>query len=162
MPAPKSEQPPQEKKPEAAPPAKKADAQPQGELDEAQRKALADDIRRQVESTRQNPPAKKPTTPPVTPTPAAAPGIPGADATAPTAPQTPAAAEASHKKEGCGGHEGGSGISFTPPPPDQPQPKFKPGSLKVESETWIGRQVSFAVEFTNEGEGPLAIRLKGG
>jgi hypothetical protein len=66
--------------------------------------------------------------------------------------------DAGHK--GCGAAP--SGLDLTPPPADAPQPKFKANALKFEADAWVSKQAVFAVEISNEGEAPLAIRLKGG
>jgi hypothetical protein len=62
--------------------------------------------------------------------------------------------------KGCGGTSGPA-VDLTPPPPDQPQPKFACPQLKVVSENvWQNQPVEFKFTITNEGLGPLAIRIR--
>lgn len=65
-------------------------------------------------------------------------------------------------KPGCGATGEGQ-VDLTPPAPDQPQPKLvvKEPKVKVDK-LWAGQQAVFKFEVANEGEGPLAIRLRGG
>ena len=65
-------------------------------------------------------------------------------------------------KAGCGA-TGGPPIDLTPPPLDQPQPKFVCDQKKVVAESvWQGKTAEFAFKIANEGEAPLAIRIKPG
>ena len=74
----------------------------------------------------------------------------------------PAQAAQPAAKPGCGA-TGEPLVDVTPPPPDQPQPKLVVKQLKVKSDdVWTAKQATFVWELSNEGEGPLAIRLRGG
>ena len=64
-------------------------------------------------------------------------------------------------KPGCGPN--GEPVDLTPPAPDQPQPKLVVKETKVKAENvWAGKPAVFTFDLANEGEGPLAIRLRGG
>jgi hypothetical protein len=66
------------------------------------------------------------------------------------------------KKEGCGA-TGGPAIDLNPLPPDQPQPKFACKQKKVVTEgVWQGKTAEFSFTIGNEGEAPLAVRIKPG
>ncbi len=86
-----------------------------------------------------------------------------------TQPAAPAAkpddaphAEGEKKEAGCGS-TGGVAIDLTPPPPDQPQPKavIKDTKLSIDP-VWRGTPAEFVIQVSNEGEAPLAVRLKKG
>jgi hypothetical protein len=88
----------------------------------------------------------------------------------PSAAQTPSpvaggaatSAPAEAGKAGCGS-SGGTLVDLTPPPPDQPQPKFVVNQMKCEAKpVWRGTPLEFSFEVTNAGEAPLAVRMKGG
>jgi hypothetical protein len=80
-------------------------------------------------------------------------------------PQKPAATQPANQpaaKPGCGATSDNP-VDLTPPPPDQPQPKLVVKEAKVKADSvWAGKQATFKFDLTNEGEGPLAIRLRGG
>ncbi len=64
------------------------------------------------------------------------------------------------KKEGCGAPDDQK-AKLTPPPPDQPQPKFVCAQTRVIAEpVWQGKTVEFSFAISNEGQAPLAIRVK--
>jgi hypothetical protein len=68
------------------------------------------------------------------------------------------AAEAGH---GCG--PSGAQLDLTPPAPELPQPKYVCKEPKITATPiWSGQTAEFKFTVANEGEGPLAIRLKGG
>ena len=49
---------------------------------------------------------------------------------------------------------------LTPPPPDQPQPKFVCARPEYEAEpVWFGQLTTFSWDITNEGEAPLRIHM---
>jgi hypothetical protein len=83
----------------------------------------------------------------------------------PAAPAQPAAAaqpgvDELAKKEGCGAPDDQK-TELTPPPPDQPQPKFVCAQTKVIAEpVWQGKTAEFSFAIRNEGQAPLAIRVK--
>ena len=65
------------------------------------------------------------------------------------------------KEAGCGSKA--SGVDLTPPPPDQPQPRWACESETVQAEPlWAGKDATFLFKIRNEGEGVLNINLKGG
>jgi translation initiation factor IF-2 len=128
---------------------------------DAEREALAEMIRtaalaaqKQAAEQRPSPPAG-----------AAAQRPPaGSDVTGAKTPATQPGAEGAAAKHegGCGGSSS-QPVDLTPPPPDQPQPKFACKETKVTAEpVWKGQTAEFAFEIGNEGQVPLAIRLKGG
>jgi len=84
------------------------------------------------------------------------------DQAAPAA--TPAAQPAGEGKEaGCAGGTTIQKVDLTPPPPDQPQPKFVCKEPKVKLDgVWQGKPAEFKFHIGNDGQAPLAIRLKGG
>jgi uncharacterized membrane protein len=87
---------------------------------------------------------------------------PPAPAATPAASAQPTPDGQAPKKEGCGATSGPA-VDLTPLPEDQPQPKFACKQKKVVAEqAWQGKQVEFTFTVGNEGEAPLAIRLKGG
>jgi len=62
---------------------------------------------------------------------------------------------------GCGGQE--ESINLTPPPPDQPQPKFVCENETLEiGPVWRGQPAKFVFKIKNEGEGVLNILAKRG
>jgi hypothetical protein len=64
------------------------------------------------------------------------------------------------KKAGCCA-AGAKAVDLTPPPPDQPQPKLVCKQTKIVSEPiWQGKEGVFKFTISNEGEAPLAIRVK--
>lgn len=66
-------------------------------------------------------------------------------------------------KAGCGATPGGDQIDLNPPAADQPQPKFVCEQTKLVLDgVWQGQPAEFVFKIKNAGEGPLAIRLKGG
>ena len=76
--------------------------------------------------------------------------------------KAPADAAQAPAKEGCGATSG-EAIDLTPPPVDQPQPKFACAERKAVAEgTWGGKAAEFTFTIGNDGEVPLAVRLKGG
>jgi hypothetical protein len=154
---------------------KAVEPKPQGQppMSDTDRNSLAEQIRKQAETARQGQPAKPASAGPTraapadaskaTPTNKAPVGkiAPTAGATAPKSEESPAAPavqDAGHK--GCGATSGS--VDLTPPPADGPQPKFKSNGLKFEADAWVSKQAVFSVEVSNDGEAPLAIRLKGG
>lgn len=76
--------------------------------------------------------------------------------------EKPAATPPRDDKAGCGA-TGGPVIDLTPLPPDQPQPKFVCKEKKVVTEgVWQGQRAEFKFTIGNEGEAPLAVRIKPG
>jgi hypothetical protein len=76
--------------------------------------------------------------------------------------EKPAATPPRDDKPGCGA-TGGAPIDLTPLPPDQPQPKFVCNPKKVVAEgVWQGQRAEFKFTIGNEGEAPLAVRIKPG
>ncbi len=153
-----------------------------GEMTDAQREALVRMIEAAIKAQMQaNAPAAPagqpapakapasaepaPTVPPAQPaqSDAAAAQAPAPGATTPantTAAQKPAAAK---NDKGCGPTETGAVVNLTPPPLDAPQPKYVCKEPKLVSEgVWQGETAEFTFQIANEGEGPLAIRLRGG
>jgi hypothetical protein len=99
-----------------------------------------------------------------------APAQPGAKA-APAKKQADADKQSQRKPQRQPARRGGKGcdskvrtqVDLTPPPSGQPQPKFAvKEAVKHLGEVWGSQPMAFAFEFTNEGEAPLNIRLKGG
>ncbi len=153
-----------------------------GEMTDAQREALVRmieaAIKAQMQANEPAAPAEQPAPPkappPAQPTPAAPPAQPAqSDAAAAQAPApgatTPANTTAAQKPaaakndKGCGPTETGAVVNLTPPPLDAPQPKYVCKEPKLVSEgVWQGETAEFTFQIANEGEGPLAIRLRGG
>lgn len=62
---------------------------------------------------------------------------------------------------GCGGK--GETDGLTPPPPDQPQPKYVCKENQITKEdVWKGERPEFVFTIANEGQGVLQVNLKGG
>jgi hypothetical protein len=138
---------------------KKMDAERQRLIELIKKRAEAQ--RKQVEAGgRKTPPAVKPKQTPGTVV--RPPG--GAQHQHPVpGPKKPEPAKKPQAKsgKGCGGKDGG--VDLTPPPEDQPQPKFVCKELEVSAEpVWQGGKAQFEFVIANEGEAPLAILLKGG
>lgn len=87
-------------------------------------------------------------------------------------PQKPAAGQAqtpspipapqAASSKGCGGSMSGK-VDLTPPPADQPQPRYVCDEPEVEAPpSWGGGTAEFVFKIRNEGEGALNIRVKGG
>lgn len=153
-----------------------------GEMTDAQREALVRmieaAIKAQIQANEPAAPAEKPTpsqAPPARePSPTAPPAQPAqSDAAAAQAPApgatTPANTTAAQKPaaakndKGCGPTETGAVVNLTPPTLDLPQPKYVCKEPKLVSEgVWQGETAEFTFQIANEGEGPLAIRLRGG
>lgn len=153
-----------------------------GEMTDAQREALVRMIEAAIKAQMQaneaaaptEPPPSPKAPPPAQPTPAAPPAQPAqSDAAAAQAPApgaaTPANTTAAQKPaaakndKGCGPTETGAVVNLTPPPLDAPQPKYVCKEPKLVSEgVWQGETAEFTFKIANEGEGPLAIRLRGG
>jgi hypothetical protein len=54
-------------------------------------------------------------------------------------------------------------VDLTPPPPDQPQPRWSVVQDTIEvPPLWKGSKAEFVFQVRNAGEGPLNIQLKGG
>lgn len=128
---------------------------------EADREALAKLILAQAiaaqKANEQQPPDTG-ATPTAQPAPAVTQEKKPAQAAAP--PQVPGSQPAA--KPGCGATST-SPVDLTPPAPDQPQPKLVIKETKVKADkVWGGQQAVFKFPLSNEGEGPLAIRLRGG
>ncbi len=105
-------------------------------------------------------PATRPALPPAPAS--AAPNRPGTRPPSPAAAPPPGSAgAASQPAGGCGSH-GGAEAELVFPPPDQPQPKLTLDDPRREISIWRGEPHEFTWEVKNTGEGPLAIRLKGG
>lgn len=140
-------------------------------MTDEEREALAEMIRAAVVAG-QKEHAQDPAQPAAQPAAAKAPQAQAAPAKAADStakPASPAAATVAQagtaeapKKEGCGATTGDP-IDLTPPPTDQPQPKFACATRKVVSEgTWGGKSADFTFTIGNDGQAPLAVRLKGG
>ncbi len=64
--------------------------------------------------------------------------------------------------KGCSGG-GKVQVDLTPPPPDQPQPRWTVAQDTVEvPPVWKGSKAEFVFHVRNAGEGPLNIQLRGG
>lgn len=96
-------------------------------------------------------------------------GKPSAQAVKPSPPPgkpaaaTPPEAADPTKKESCSTPPNPASLApeLTPPPPDQPQPKMVCKQVKVVGEpVWEGTLGEFTFTVSNEGEAPLAIRIK--
>ena len=160
--APAAEKPQAEKpKAEPQPVEKTAEAQPaesaqppkwpvqEGQpMTEEQRDALAQMIRAAAEEGQKRQTAQQP---------------PKTDQRAAAAqPSTTTQPGAEAQKAGCGA-TGGPPIDLTPLPPDQPQPKFAcPQKKAVVEGVWQGKMAEFSFTIGNEGEAPLAVRIKPG
>jgi hypothetical protein len=119
-------------------------------MSDADQEALAQMIRAAVEEAQKRPP-----TPAIASSAIAQPAVPAQPATTTQPTSQPA-------KAGCGA-AGGPPIDLTPPPVDQPQPKLVCQQKKVAAENvWQGKTAEFAFTIANEGEAPLAIRIKPG
>jgi hypothetical protein len=105
----------------------------------------------------------------------AKPSVSAADRDAEPQPATPTGATAdATKKAGCcagdakqtaaaskAGGAKGETVDLTPPPGDQPQPKLVCKQTKIVNEpVWQGKEGVFKFAISNEGEAPLAIRVK--
>ncbi len=87
---------------------------------------------------------------------------PAATTLQPAGPLPPGQKPAPGEKTDVGCSKGTPG-SLTPPPPDEPQPKFVCKEPKITvTDVWKGQPAKFAFNITNEGAGPLQIKLKGG
>lgn len=65
--------------------------------------------------------------------------------------------QAKPKKSGCGS----AGPGLSPPPPDQPQPKFVCANEKIVLDAvWKGERAAFVWEVKNEGAGPLEVQVR--
>lgn len=143
--------------PSPAPPA----ARPAAGGDTDRIKEMIKDRARQAGKPETRPaPAARPALP-TAPTSAAPRGL-GTRPPSPVATPPPGAAgAASQPAGGCGSH-GGAETELVFPPPDQPQPKLVLDDPRREISIWRGEPHEFTWEVKNTGEGPLAIRLKGG
>jgi len=64
------------------------------------------------------------------------------------------------KKAGCCPSDGKT-VDLTPPPADQPQPKLVCKQTKIVADPiWQGKEGTFKFAISNEGQAPLAIRIK--
>ncbi len=76
----------------------------------------------------------------------------------PRIPGRPGAARPA-RKAGCGGPT--SRIDLTPPPPDQPQPRWVCEQPEVDAgRVWRGKKADYVFKIRNTGEGELKILLK--
>lgn len=76
----------------------------------------------------------------------------------PRIPGRPGAAQPA-QKAGCGGPAGR--INLTPPPPDQPQPRWACEQPEVDAgRVWRGKKADYVFKIRNTGEGELKIQLK--
>ncbi len=85
----------------------------------------------------------------------------GAGQPAVTTQPSGAGAEKGADKAGCG--KKGSKQDLTPPPLDQPQPKFVCAQATATVDpVWQGLPIKFEYVISNGGEGPLRIELRAG
>jgi len=64
---------------------------------------------------------------------------------------------------GCGDTTTATRLEMNPPPKGQPQPKFTCKQQKVVLDPiWQGEAAVFAFDFSNTGQAPLKVHLKGG
>ncbi len=91
------------------------------------------------------------------PSASAAEPLPGPEAAAPAA----GVADATKKEGCCPSDSKKEVVDLTPPPADQPQPKLVCKQTKIVSDpVWQGKEGAFTFTISNEGEAPLAIRVK--
>ena len=136
------------------------------ERDELAEKIKAAVIAGQKEQADKPASTPKPAAPPARPKPPTPPSPadrgPPQQKPAADKPAGDASADAQKKDGGCGA-AGAQTVDLTPPAEGQPQPKLAVKEKKVTSEgIWQGKAADFTFELTNEGEGPLAIRIKKG
>jgi hypothetical protein len=125
-------------------------------MSDADREALAEMIRAAVTAAQKEKAEQ-------TPAPGASttPGAPPSPAPAGMGPNPPADGE--DKTAGGGPTVPSQPVDLTPPPEDQPQPKFAVKEKKITSDgVWQGKAAEFKFAISNEGQAPLAIRLKKG
>jgi len=147
------------------PPASAPAGQPAGgQQDEAEAlrqlilKKIAEANAAKGQQTTQPADSPRPPTPPARPRPLrptveSAATQPGAE-TQPKAQTQPAEAA-----KGCG--SGDSSVDLTPPPPDQPQPRWVCESETVDiGDVWRNQPAVFVFKIRNEGEGVLNINIR--
>ena len=134
-------------------------------MSDADREALAEMIRAAVTAAQKEKAEQAPAAPTVATRPAPVASkkqvAPPSSAPAVMGPNPPA--EGEDKKAGCGPTVPSQPVDLTPPPEDQPQPKFAVKEKKITSDgVWQGKAAEFKFAISNEGQAPLAIRLKKG
>lgn len=134
-------------------------------MSDADREALAEMIRAAVTAAQKEKAEQAPAAPTAAtrPSPVASKkqAAPPSSAPAVMGPNPPA--EGEDKKAGCGPTVPSQPVDLTPPPEDQPQPKFAVKEKQITSDgVWQGKAAEFKFAISNEGQAPLAIRLKKG